>query len=64
MRKGVLEGVLQHIITDIKPNYEAPAKQYHGDYRTVKRYCRNFLRRNSPKGNDSNGNHPMAFRSS
>lgn len=38
MRKGVLEGVLQHIITDIQPNYAALAKQYNCDYRTVKRY--------------------------
>ncbi|UIJ50525.1 IS21 family transposase [Listeria monocytogenes] len=38
MRKGVLEGVLRHIMNEIHPNFAALAKQYNCDYRTVKRY--------------------------
>lgn len=38
MRKGVLEGVLLHIMNEIHPNFAALAKQYNCDYRTVKRY--------------------------
>lgn len=36
MRKDIREGVKQHMIDGIKPNYAALATQYDCDYRTVK----------------------------
>ncbi|EAF7771782.1 TPA: hypothetical protein ACSZA9_14395 [Listeria monocytogenes] len=49
MRKEVLEGVLRHIMTDIQPNYVALAKQYNGDYRTVKRYYESGMKGDTNK---------------
>lgn len=38
MRNDVREGVSQHIMSTIKPNFSEMAKRYGCDYRTIKRY--------------------------